>query len=197
MRNPIRLKNIRARFIPFYLAGGALLWFVRPEPAAYAAGLVAVVAGAGLRSWGAGHLVKTEQLTVTGPYARVRHPLYVGTLLVAAGFALMVGSWISVAALLLFISWFFGSYFPRKEAVEADRLAARYGAPFAEYRAAVPALIPRLHAWTPAAGAAALEDGSGTARWRLDRYSENNELGTLLGLVVCLVAFGVRAWVEI
>jgi protein-S-isoprenylcysteine O-methyltransferase Ste14 len=195
MRNPIRRKNIRVRFVPFYLAGGLLLWFVRPEPIPYAVGCVAVVAGAALRTWGAGHLVKTEQLTVTGPYARLRHPLYAGTLLAAAGFALMVGSWISTVALVLFLSWFFGSYFPRKEAVEGGRLEARYGAPFVEYRAAVPALIPRLRPWSPAPGTSGY--GDGPARWRLDRYSENNELGTLLGLVACLVAFGLRAWIEI
>ncbi len=48
--NPIRLKNLRPRFLPFYLVAGVLLLSVRPEPAAYLAGLVAVIAGALLRT---------------------------------------------------------------------------------------------------------------------------------------------------
>jgi protein-S-isoprenylcysteine O-methyltransferase Ste14 len=191
MRNPIRLKNLRSRFIPFYLAGAVLLWLVRPEPLAYAAGLVAVLSGAALRSWGAGHLVKTDELTVTGPYARVRHPLYLGTLLVAVGFALMVGSWASLVALAIFLPWFFLSYFPRKEEAEARRLETRYGEAFTAYRAEVPALFPRLHPWVPAGRAGA------PARWSLDHYSTNNELGTLLALVLCVTLFGLRAWMVI
>lgn len=194
MRNPIRLKNVRARFIPFYLAAGLLLWLVEPNPRAYGVGLVAVLAGAALRSWGAGHLVKTDELTVTGPYARVRHPLYVGTLLVATGFALIVGSWPAAVALALFLPWFFLRYYPRKEESESRRLEERFGPAFAAYRAAVPALIPRLTPWTPAPG---VEMPARDGRWRLARYSENNELGTLLALVVGLVAFGIRVWAEI
>lgn len=195
MRNPIRLKNVRARFIPFYVAAALLLWLVRPHPAAYGAGFVAVVAGGALRSWGAGHLVKTDRLTITGPYAHLRHPLYVGTLLVGTGFALIVGGWASAAALALFLPWFFFVYFPRKEKTEAERLEERYGEAFASYRAAVPALVPRLRAWAPAPETARVGDPG--AAWTLERYSENNELGTLLALVAGLVAFGLRAWVEI
>jgi protein-S-isoprenylcysteine O-methyltransferase Ste14 len=192
MRNPIRTKNVRARFIPFYLAGGLLLWLVKPGPVAFAAGVALIALGAALRTWGAGHLVKTEQLTVTGPYARLRHPLYAGTLLVAGGFASMAGSWVSAIAFAALLVWFFGSYFPRKETAEALRLYARFGASFAAYRAEVPALVPRLRPWRPER--AGVEFGDAQARWSLDRYSENNELGTLLALIACLIAFGLRAW---
>ena len=195
MRNPIRFKNVRARFIPLYLLGALMLWFVQPSKVAYGVGAAAVVAGAGLRTWGAGHLVKTESLTITGPYARLRHPLYVGTLLVVGGFAWMVGSWFSLVAFAVLLAWFFGSYFPRKESAESARLAARYGAPFAAYHAAVPALIPLRRPWKPERGA--IEFGDADARWRLDRYSENNELGALLAVMAGLVAFGLRAWTVI
>ena len=64
MRNPFRLKNLRLRFLPLYLAGCALLLVVRPEPVAWCIGLVGILAGALLRSWGAGHLVKGDRMTV-------------------------------------------------------------------------------------------------------------------------------------
>lgn len=190
MRNPIRLKNLRLRFLPLYAVGTLLLFFVRPGWLEYGLGLAAVVAGGALRSWGAGHLVKTTQLTITGPYARLRHPLYLGTLLVASGIAVMVGGWAAIVVLLLFLPWFFLSYFPRKEQVESARLEARYGDAFARYRAEVPALLPRLTPWEPAPET--LAQGDASLRWSLDRYSDNNELGTLLGLIACVLAFGVR-----
>jgi hypothetical protein len=121
--------------------------------------------------------------------------LYVGTLLAATGFALMVGTWISLAALAAFLAWFFGSYFPRKDAVESDRLEARYGAPFVAYRAEVRALIPRLRPFQPSLDQRASVDADSV--WSLTRYSENNELGTLLGVVACLIAFAVRGWMAI
>ncbi len=190
MRNPVRLKNLRMRFVPFYVAGFALLLWVRPTPVEYLAGLVAVIPGAALRSWGAGHLVKTTNLTITGPYARMRHPLYVGTLLCGTGIAVMLGGWWGLGVLGVFLPWFFLAYFPRKERVESARLEALYGDAFARYRAEVPALLPRLIAWTPSLQAAALGDAS--RRWSLDRYWENNELGTLLALLACVLVFGIR-----
>jgi protein-S-isoprenylcysteine O-methyltransferase Ste14 len=190
VRNPIRLKNLRPRFLPFYLVAGVLLFAVRPEPATYLAGLALVAIGALLRGWGAGHLVKSERLTLTGPYAWMRHPLYAGTLLVGVGFALMPGGWPSLAMLTVFLLWYLLGYFPRKERSEAARLEALHGRAFEDYRAQVPALLPRLRAWRPQAAGCAAD----RQRWSLDRYSENNELGTLLGLIALSLGFGLRTW---
>lgn len=195
MRNPIRVKNLRLRFAPLYLAAVALLFVVQPGASVYAAGAALIVLGAALRSWGAGHLVKTEQLTVSGPYAFLRHPLYLGTLLAGVGVALMAGGWWAAGVLTFFLPWFFLVYFPRKEASESVRLEGCYGEAFREYRAAVPALLPRL---TPFEPSLALEDLAFSDRhwsdrhWSLARYSKNNELGTLLGLVALVVLFGIR-----
>jgi protein-S-isoprenylcysteine O-methyltransferase Ste14 len=187
VRNPVRLKNLAIRFLPFYALGGVLLFTVRPGWSEYAAGLSALAAGASLRSWAAGHLVKSDHLTVTGPYARLRHPLYLGTLLAGVGVSLMLGGLAAAALLVAFVPWFFLSYFPRKERSESERLEAVYGEVFARYRTEVPALFPRRSPWKAPAALA-----FGGERWSLDRYSENNELGTLLGLAACALAFGVR-----
>jgi len=195
VRNPIRLKNLRPRLLPFYLVAGGLLLTVRPTPAAYLAGLTVIAAGAALRAWGAGHLVKTDRLTWSGPYARMRHPLYAGTLLVGVGFAMMPGGWLSLLLLTTFLAWFLLDYFPRKERSEAARLESLHGRLFAEYRAEVPALLPRLSAWRPRHGA--LEPEAAMHRWSCERYSENNELGTLLALVAGSVGFGLRTWLGV
>lgn len=53
-------------------------------------GMLLVLAGVALRSWAAGHLDKGRTLTDTGPYALCRHPLYLGSMLAAAGFCVLL-----------------------------------------------------------------------------------------------------------
>ena len=185
MRNPIRLKNLRARFLPFALLGGAALVWAPPQPRGFLWAVPLIAAGLAIRGWGAGHLVKNEDLTMSGPYAYVRHPLYLGTLSIGTGFATLFGGWVSLVLLALLWPWFALDYFPRKDRVECARLAERYGDVFQRYAVAVPALWPNL---TPYRGA------SGAARtWALSRYSENNELGTLIAVLVGVALFWLRS----
>jgi protein-S-isoprenylcysteine O-methyltransferase Ste14 len=191
MRNPIRLKNFNARYAPYFLAGAVLLLASDASWRGIAIGSLPIVAGLGLRAWGTGHLVKNERFTVSGPYAYVRHPLYLGTILVAFGFALMLGGWATVAVLAFVLPWFALSYFPRKERVESARLQARYGSAFDHYRAEVPALWPRLRAWRPAPAESA--DVDSDIGWSIARYDRNNELGTLIAVLAGIAAVALRA----
>jgi hypothetical protein len=129
--------------------------------------------------------VKNDALTMTGPYAYLRHPLYAGTLLVGTGFAMLFGGMISLLLVAVLWPWFALDYFPRKDRVECARLAARYGPDFEAYAAAVPALWPRRTAFEPPAFA--------RRHWALERYSDNNELGTVLAVVLALLVFWIRA----
>jgi protein-S-isoprenylcysteine O-methyltransferase Ste14 len=186
MRNPIRLKNLSVRFLPFYCIGAGILFFRPPQPEGLVLALPLIAAGAALRGWGAGHLVKNAELTTSGPYAHLRHPLYLGTIMTATGFAIWVGGWLAMVVLSLAWPWFAFHYFPRKERVESDRLEAAYGEHFLRYQRAVPALWPRLHAWR-------FDHAIGSrVPWTLDRYSENNELGTLLALSFGVLLFWWR-----
>ena len=54
-------------------------------------GLLLVLAGISLRSWAAGVICKEGSLATTGPYVLTRHPLYVGSLLMAFGFLCIIG----------------------------------------------------------------------------------------------------------
>ncbi len=191
MRNPIRLKNLKLRFALLYLLGGLALVFLRPHPLSFAAGGVLVACGAALRGWGAGHLVKNDRLTVTGPYAHLRHPLYAGTLLVGAGFALIAGGRLSLLLLAILMPWFFLVYFPRKERIESERLELLYGSPYVGYRNEVRALLPALRAWRPPSATAPFDDLGRS--WSRQRYVDNNETGTLIALLAGLLIFGLRA----
>ena len=85
---------------------------------------------------------KNRELTVTGPYAYTRNPLYLGSILIAAGFAVALLSW-SVAVVLAV--GFAVIYIP-VIASEERFLRATFPA-FDAYCTRVPRLIPRL---TPA-----------------------------------------------
>lgn len=193
MRNPIRLKNFRLRFLPYFLIGIVVVALRRPPVEGFVLGTPFLLVGTALRSWAAGHLVKNDSLTRTGPYAHLRHPLYLGTLLVATGFALILGGYHSLAALAFVWPWFGFHYFPRKELAESMRLSALHGEAFTDYRAAVPALWPRLRAVDTARSRAGMRGPRSTTAWRLDRYSDNNELGTLLAIAAALLLLSVRA----
>ena len=190
VRNPIRLKNLSPRFFPYYAAGVLVLIEVHPSGPSFAIGLGLIVAGALLRGWGAGHLVKNDLLTITGPYAHLRHPLYAGTMAVGIGFAVMAGGWVPPLLLAVGLPWFFLDYFPRKERIESERLDTRYGDAFLLYRESVPGLWPRWTAWRPQLGFEGVADPK--ARWNLRRYLDNNELGTALALVVGLALVAWR-----
>ena len=47
-------------------------------------GLVVALAGETLRIWAAGHIEKGREITRSGPYRYVRHPLYLGSSLMAS-----------------------------------------------------------------------------------------------------------------
>ena len=189
MRNPIRLKNLRLRFLPLYLLGGLALVWMEPTVWGFLLGATLVLLGALLRSWGAGHLVKNDHLTTTGPYAHVRHPLYLGTLLIGMGFSIIVGGWVALGLLALLFPWFFLDYFPRKEKVEGARLEELYGEAYTSYREQVPALWPRLKPWVPGE--------IGSWGWSGQRYSGNNELGTVLALAAGIGVFALRVFVPL
>jgi hypothetical protein len=115
------------------------LWRRAPQPAAVAWSLALVLPGLVLRGYAAGYVKKNRELTVTGPYAHTRNPLYLGSMLIAAGFALALLSW--PVALVLAVG--FGVIYVPVIALEERFLRAAFPE-FEQYCRRVPRLIPRL-----------------------------------------------------
>jgi protein-S-isoprenylcysteine O-methyltransferase Ste14 len=183
IRSPIRRKNIRPRVLA-PVAAALLAWlFARPSPQTLALGSALVAAGAALRIWATGYLVKTDELTVAGPYAHLRHPLYAGSLLIGLGLLVAAGHPVLTVGAPLGLGFFFLYYLPYKERRESARLRERHGAPFESYRSAVRPLWPRLR---PYPGA------SKDARWSLDQVVDNDEFGTTLTASLALLAVALR-----
>lgn len=145
----------------------AFAWLAQPTPASLAAGLPIALTGLLLRGWAAGCLYKNQQLAQGGPYAYLRNPLYLGTLIVAAGLAAATRRW---ELALLFALAFGLIYFPTIELEEQHlrELFPRYP----EYAARVPLLLPR---WTPGA------QGPGFT-WA--QYRKNQEYNASLGFLL-------------
>jgi len=117
-------------------------WLSHPNNSSLAIGAPISVLGLFLRGWAAGCLAKNQNLATSGPYAHLRNPLYLGTLLVAAG--LVVASRNGILAVLV-AAVFLLVYLPviQLEEQHLRRLFPDY----ARYAEEVPALLPRL---TPA-----------------------------------------------
>jgi protein-S-isoprenylcysteine O-methyltransferase Ste14 len=152
--------------VPFgFVLVAAFAWFSRPTQESLAIGLPVSVCGLALRAWAAGHLAKNSQLAQSGPYASVRNPLYIGTLVVAAGLVL---SSRSIGLGVLFAAVFGLVYLPVIQ-LEEQHLRSLFPE-FVEYARRVPALWPRVR---PSRGGA----------FRFDLYLKNREYEALLGFL--------------
>lgn len=97
-----------------------------------------MLGGVGVRVWGSGNLRKNQEITDTGIYRMVRHPLYLGSLLVLLAYFLSVGNpWIGAA---LFVGLVALVFYPTMLHEEAN-LARRYPDQVDDYRR-LPRLVP-------------------------------------------------------
>ncbi len=137
-----RLQRFR---VPLGFLMAALYLAVAPRyatPLTVAVGGAIAFAGVLVRGWAAGHIVKNNRLATTGPYAHTRNPLYFGSFLIAAGFA-MAAHW---GLLLLVIAFFVFIYAPTMERERAN-IRGRFPDAYAEYERNVPAFVPRPLPW--------------------------------------------------
>lgn len=81
-----------------------VLWLASPTWRTLAWGLPIAALGELLRLWAAGHLEKSREVTRSGPYRWLRHPLYVGSSLMAVGLAVAAGSVIVAAIVAVYMT---------------------------------------------------------------------------------------------
>src|ERR1044071_8516650 len=115
------------------------MWLAKPTAGSMLVGAALVILGLAIRALASGHLQKNEQLATGGPYAYTRNPLYLGSLILAIGFALAARSWWIGGGIVLL---FFVIYLPVIRSEEAF-LRERFP-DFEEYAREVPSLLPRL-----------------------------------------------------
>jgi protein-S-isoprenylcysteine O-methyltransferase Ste14 len=146
------------------------LWRRAPQPAAVAGSLALVLPGLWLRGYAAGYVKKNRELTQTGPYAHTRNPLYLGSMLVAAGFAVALLSWLVAVVLAV---GFVLIYVP---VIASEERFLRATFPdFEAYCRRVPRLIPRLTAARP------IEADTGSGAFSIALYRQHREYNAGIG----------------
>ena len=172
------------RIVLVYCFVAALVWTSKPTPALVAAGAVFVVLGESFRIWAAGHLLKSKELAVSGPYRYTQNPLYFGRLSILTGFCLMARLPYHANLGVLATGWavFFLYYLPRKIRVEGARLKLLHGEAWESYFQSVPVIFPRLRPY-----------GVNIRGWDMSRFKRNREHWMIVGVLAVSVFFLVRA----
>ena len=148
------------------------LWSARPTWNSIFFGTAVAIPGIVLRALASGHVKKNEELTISGPYAYTRNPLYLGSLIMGLGFAVAARS---IWVVLLMLLMFFAIYVP---VIRSEEEFLRRSFPaFNDYAQNVPRLLPR---WT------AYEKTAGTFSRPL--YWQHREYNAILGTAALLAA---------
>lgn len=150
-----------------FVFGAIVYWLAQPTETTLARGAVFAFAGEALRVWAAGHLEKSKEVTRSGPYAWMRHPLYLGSALIAVGIAVAGAN--RVASLL--IALYLGTTLPAAVLSEEKHLREKFGGEYEAYAARRAAPVDR--------------------RFSLARARQNREHRTIVGV---LIGFALLAW---
>ena len=188
------LSRLGRKMFPFRLAIGlaitvlATAW-IAPAPffgprhrSVHTLGLLVIFAGLALRAWGAGSAgfhtrsgrIEAPRLATAGPFAHVRNPIYLGSILLGVGMSLLIGDPLAFLFTAIAFSMLYFGIVPAEE----EYLQDHFGAEYLRYRDAVPRFIPLLHPWQGRT--------KRTFQWRAIR----GELGILLvlvGIYACLL----------
>jgi protein-S-isoprenylcysteine O-methyltransferase Ste14 len=173
----------RARVPLGFVVAAVFLIFARPTWTTLAWGLVLVIPGLWLRGYAAGYVKKNAELTRTGPYAYTRNPLYLGSMSIAAGFAVAAGRWWLV---VLLVAMFLAIYLPT--ILSEEKFLRGMFPQFEEYAQRVPRLLPRL---TPARFA---DTERGIGSFSSERYRHHREYNASIGAAALYVALILRMW---
>jgi protein-S-isoprenylcysteine O-methyltransferase Ste14 len=129
----------RRRVALGFLAAIAALVLARPTPSTWWIGLLIAVAGEAIRMWAAGHLEKGSEITRSGPYRWSRHPLYVGSSIIAAGVVIASRS-VPVGVVAAF---YMGATITAAIRTEETFLTGRFGDEYDRYRESRAEPMPR------------------------------------------------------
>jgi Phospholipid methyltransferase len=160
-----------------------VLALARPVPRGILYGALIGALGLLVRAYAAGYLHKQEVLTVAGPYAYTRNPLYFGSSILTLGVAISAYSWLSAIILCSYFALFYSMVMRREE----QELRLQHGAAFDQYARAVPLFLPHF--------SPVQLDTAGAGRFSFAQYKKNREYRAAIGfLLVLLVLLAIWRW---
>ena len=113
-----------------FLSAIAAVWLAHPTACSLTLGAVVAVAGEALRIWAAGHLEKGREVTASGPYRLTRHPLYLGSAIIALGFSIASASVPATLLVVAYLALTYGAAITSEEA----HLTEKFGTAYPDYR---------------------------------------------------------------
>ncbi len=155
-------------------------WASKPGQQWVLVGFGLAIVGQLFRIFAAGTIFKNHKLASSGAYALVRHPLYLGNILILGGFALASGSYIVTAV----IAAFFLIWYPAAIRYEDTKLEGIFEDEWRQWSTATNAVFPGRFSWK------ALAAANWNARQSLIR---NGELYITIYLVTCAAWLWLRA----
>jgi hypothetical protein len=151
------------------VVGAAAFWLARPTLDTVAVGAAIAVLGEALRIWAAGHLHKSSEVTSSGPYRWLRHPLYVGSSVMGGGLAIACAS---VAVAVLIAVYLVTTLTAAIKSEEAF-LRRAFGEQYDLYRSGI--------------AAKRRERGAARRRFSLSQAIANREYRAVIGFVIALL----------
>lgn len=148
----------------------------RPTRNSLVSGTVVLIPGLVLRALASGHVQKDKQLTTSGPYAYTRNPLYLGSLIMAAGFAIAARNWWIVAIMLVMFAVIYVPVIAGEE-----RYLRRTFPEYDDYARHVPRMLPRLTRY-----------GNQQSAYSSARYWKHREYEASIGCAVVLAVLVVK-----
>jgi protein-S-isoprenylcysteine O-methyltransferase Ste14 len=152
-----------------FLFAIVVMWLATPTWRTLAWGLPIAALGEALRIWAAGHLEKSREVTRSGPYRWLRHPLYVGSSLMAAGLAVAAGSLVVAAIVAIYMT----ATITAAILTENAFLRQTFGADYAAWQAGTMPTVMR--------------------RFSLERAVRNREYRALTGFLVFAALLAYKA----
>lgn len=151
-----------------FALGIVYVWLAHPSWQSLIVGAAVTLVGLWLRAFAAGHVRKNAELTKTGPYAYTRNPLYLGSILIAGGFAIASLSWWIVGLLTVMFIFIYVPVIRSEEAFLRQTFAG-----YNEYADQVPRIVPRWRSPFPDTG----------VRWSRAQYFKLREYNALVGSI--------------
>jgi protein-S-isoprenylcysteine O-methyltransferase Ste14 len=153
-----------------FLFAGFYAWRARPSWLSLLVGAGFALLGIAIRALASGQVRKNRELTTTGPYAYVRNPLYLGSIVIGLGFAIGARDvWVDI----VLVAFFLLVYVPVIRG-EQNFLSGCFPE-YADYMRRVPSLLPRT-----------LKFVGVTRGFSRELYLRHREYNSLLGAAAML-----------
>jgi len=165
------LRRIARLRVPLgFVFGIVAVWLSHPTWNSLALGTTIAVIGEAVRVWAAGHLEKGREVTVSGPYALTRHPLYAGSTIIGIGLSIACASMVVAVLVLAYLAVTLTAAIRTEEA----HLTDKFGEAYPDYRA----------------GRVAAE----ARRFSLARAMRNREYRAIVGLLIAIAVLALKAF---